>query len=155
MRLVRSLAQSPGGRTGSGWRSPRRSTWSDLMSIFSSSSVSRARSAVMSASLEPGFIAGIGGDEIAVVEVADSLLGPVGAVAMLFGGLLATASSANASILASSRINFAMGRDKIITPSLNEVHSRFSTPYKSIAITGGLICNSVFYPDGLSELRQP
>ncbi len=31
------------------------------------------------------------------------------------GGLLATASSANASILASSRINFAMGRDKIVT----------------------------------------
>jgi amino acid transporter/nucleotide-binding universal stress UspA family protein len=94
---------------------------------------------VMSASLEPGFIAGIAPDEIAVVEVTDALLGPVGAVAMLFGGLLATASSANASILASSRINFAMGRDEIITPSLNEVHPRFATPYKSIAITGGLI----------------
>ena len=94
---------------------------------------------VMSASLEPGFIAGIDADEIAVVEAADALLGPVGAVAMLFGGLLATASSANASILASSRINFAMGRDEIITPSLNEVHPRFATPYKSIAITGGLI----------------
>jgi amino acid transporter/nucleotide-binding universal stress UspA family protein len=94
---------------------------------------------VMSASLEPGFIAGIGADEIAVVEVADVLMGPVGAVAMLFGGLLATASSANASILASSRINFAMGRDEIVTPSLNEVHPRFATPYKSIAITGGLI----------------
>jgi len=94
---------------------------------------------VMSASLEPGFIAGIGGNQIAVVEVADVLLGPIGAVAMLFGGLLATASSANASILASSRINFAMGRDEIITPSLNEIHPRFSTPYKSIAITGGLI----------------
>jgi amino acid transporter/nucleotide-binding universal stress UspA family protein len=94
---------------------------------------------VMSASLEPGFIAGIGDNQIAVVEVADILLGPIGAVAMLFGGLLATASSANASILASSRINFAMGRDEIITPSLNEVHPRFATPYKSIAITGGLI----------------
>jgi amino acid transporter/nucleotide-binding universal stress UspA family protein len=94
---------------------------------------------VMSASLEPGFIAGIGGDQIAVVEVADVLLGPIGAVAMLFGGLLATASSANASILASSRINFAMGRDEIVSPSLNEVHPRFATPYKSIAITGGMI----------------
>ena len=94
---------------------------------------------VMSASLEPGFIAGIGPDEIAVVEVADILLGPIGAVAMLFGGLLATASSANASILASSRINFAMGRDRIITPNLNEIHPRFATPYRSIAITGVLI----------------
>ena len=94
---------------------------------------------VMSASLESGFIEGIGENEIAVVQVADVLLGPLGAVAMLFGGLLATASSANASILASSRINFAMGRDKIVSPDLNEVHPRFSTPYKSIAITGGLI----------------
>ena len=94
---------------------------------------------VMSGAVEPGFIAGIGGDDIAVVEVADILMGPVGAVAMLFGGLLATASSANASILASSRINFAMGRDEIVSPDLNEVHPRFATPYKSIAITGGLI----------------
>jgi amino acid transporter/nucleotide-binding universal stress UspA family protein len=94
---------------------------------------------VMSAAVEPGFIAGIGDNEIAVVQVANILLGPVGGVAMLFGGLLATASSANASILASSRINFAMGRDRIVTQSLNEVHPRFSTPYKSIAITGGLI----------------
>ena len=94
---------------------------------------------VMSAALEPGFIANIGEEQIAVVEVARILLGPFGAVAMLFGGLLATASSANASILASSRINFAMGRDEIITPSLNEIHPRFSTPYKSIAITGALI----------------
>ncbi|MFB6176674.1 MAG: amino acid permease, partial [Halobaculum sp.] len=67
------------------------------------------------------------------------LLGPAGAVAMLAGGLLATASSANASILASSRINFAMGRDKILTPQINEVHPRFGTPYRAIAITGGLI----------------
>jgi len=94
---------------------------------------------VMSASLKSGFIEGIGENQIAVVQVADQLLGPLGAVAMLFGGLLATASSANASILASSRINFAMGRDKIVSPDLNEVHPRFSTPYKSIAITGGLI----------------
>jgi nucleotide-binding universal stress UspA family protein len=59
--------------------------------------------------------------------------------ALLFGGLLATASSANASILASSRINFAMGRDRILSPSINEVHPRFGTPYRAIAITGALI----------------
>ncbi|ESS08049.1 MAG: amino acid/polyamine/organocation transporter, APC superfamily [uncultured archaeon A07HN63] len=81
----------------------------------------------------------VAGNDTAVVEVARILIGPIGAAALLFGGLLATASSANASILASSRINFAMGRDKIVSPSLNEVHERFGTPYKSIALTGGLI----------------
>ncbi|WP_253737476.1 amino acid permease [Halohasta salina] len=81
----------------------------------------------------------VAGNDTAVVEVAQILIGPLGALAMLFGGLLATASSANASILSSSRINFAMGRDKIVSPQLNEVHERFGTPYKSIALTGGLI----------------
>jgi len=32
-----------------------------------------------------------------------------------------------------------MGRDKIVSPQLNEVHERFGTPYKSIALTGVLI----------------
>jgi amino acid transporter/nucleotide-binding universal stress UspA family protein len=94
---------------------------------------------VMSAAVEQGFIAGLSDDRIAVVEVGRLLLGPLGAVALLIGGLLATASSANASILASSRINFAMGRDRIVTPEINEVHPRFGTPYRAIAITGGLI----------------
>ncbi len=94
---------------------------------------------VMSAAVEEGFIGGLPTDQIAVVEVARIIIGPIGAVAMLAGGLLATASSANASILASSRINFAMGRDRIVTPDINEVHPRFGTPYKAIAITGGFI----------------
>ncbi|ATW89230.1 amino acid transporter [Halohasta litchfieldiae] len=81
----------------------------------------------------------VAGNDTAVVDVAQILMGPLGALALLFGGLLATASSANASILSSSRINFAMGRDKIVSPQLNEVHERFGTPYKSIALTGVLI----------------
>ncbi|ELZ08463.1 amino acid permease [Halovivax asiaticus JCM 14624] len=64
------------------------------------------------------------------------LLG-VGAISV--AALLATASSANASILASARINFAMGRDKLVSDELNEIHPRFATPYRSIALTGGLI----------------
>ncbi|MFC7235522.1 amino acid permease [Halosegnis marinus] len=72
-------------------------------------------------------------------------IGPVGGVAaaaaavMTAGALLATASSANASILASARINFAMGRDGIVTNWLNELHPDYSTPYRSIFLTGGLI----------------
>jgi amino acid transporter/nucleotide-binding universal stress UspA family protein len=94
----------------------------------------------MASAVEPGFIAEqqLAGN-IAVVEIGRYLLGPAGAIALLVGGLLATASSANASILASSRINFAMGRDRLVTPKLNEVHHRFSTPYRAIGITGALI----------------
>lgn len=72
-------------------------------------------------------------------------IGPIGGVAaaaaavMTAGALLATASSANASILASARINFAMGRDKIVTNWLNEIHPNYATPYRSILVTGALI----------------
>ncbi len=61
------------------------------------------------------------------------------AIIMTLGALLATASSANASILASARINFAMGRDKIVTDWLNQIHPRFATPYRSILVTGLMI----------------
>ena len=91
----------------------------------------------------------IAGEDAAVEVVAraafPSSVGPVVGVAtgaaavMTLGALLATASSANASILASARINFAMGRDKIVTAWLNEVHGRFATPYRSILVTGFLI----------------
>ncbi|SNZ16191.1 amino acid/polyamine/organocation transporter, APC superfamily [Natronoarchaeum philippinense] len=91
----------------------------------------------------------VANNSTAVVDAAELLfgqysifgfnLGVVGSALLLIGGLLATASSANASILSSSRINFAMGREKIVTPKLNEIHPRFGTPSKSIMITGGLI----------------
>ena len=91
----------------------------------------------------------VAGNDTAVVDAAELLFGDyagfgvafgsAGAVLLLVGGLLATASSANASILSSSRINFAMGREKIVTPKLNRIHPRFGTPYRSIAVTGALI----------------
>jgi amino acid transporter/nucleotide-binding universal stress UspA family protein len=89
------------------------------------------------------------GEGAPVIEVARLAFGGVGiagvGVAMVtFAGLLATASSANASILASSRINFAMGRDKLVTPWLNEIHDRFATPYRSILVTGIIILALIF-----------
>ncbi|QLK27352.1 amino acid permease [Natrinema zhouii] len=97
----------------------------------------------------------VANNDTAVVEAAELLfgqysvfgfsLGALGWGLLLLGGLLATASSANASILSSSRINFAMGRERIISPSVNEIHSRFGTPYKSILITGALIIGFLLF----------
>ena len=99
---------------------------------------------VMMASVRPWQeLAAAGADP--VIEVAQfsfeaSLgVGLVGGGLVILGGLLATASSANASILASSRINFAMGRDRLVTSWLNDIHDRFATPYRSIAVTGAII----------------
>jgi amino acid transporter/nucleotide-binding universal stress UspA family protein len=94
----------------------------------------------------------LGDSPTPVLDVAGIAFGAFGLAGigiglLTFAGLLATASSANASILASSRINFAMGRDKLISPSLNEIHDRFATPYRSIAVTGGLILVFVLIGD--------
>ncbi len=83
--------------------------------------------------------------EIPVSQVAEIIfagwpvLSVVGVTLVTIAALLATASSANASILSSARINFAMGRDRIVTNWLNEIHPRFATPYRSILVTGALI----------------
>lgn len=67
------------------------------------------------------------------------ILDVVGVTLITIAAMLATASSANASILSSARINFAMGRDKIVSNWLNEIHPNFATPYRSILVTGGMI----------------
>jgi len=94
----------------------------------------------------------LGQSETPVLDVAEIGFGTIGAGAigvglLTFAGLLATASSANASILASSRINFAMGRDKLMSPWLNDIHDRFATPYRSIAVTGGFILAFILIGD--------
>ncbi len=89
----------------------------------------------------------VGYGERAVALVAETMLGWPGLILLTLGGLLATASSANASILASSRICFAMGRDHIITDWLNQIHRKFFTPYRSIGLTGALIVLFVLVGD--------
>ncbi|GGJ07651.1 amino acid transporter [Halobellus salinus] len=66
-------------------------------------------------------------------------IGVIGVGLLTFGGLLATASSANASVLSASRINYAMGRDGLMDTRLSEIHDRYNTPYRSIVLTGALI----------------
>ncbi len=63
----------------------------------------------------------------------------VGWLIMIIGALLATVSSANASILSAARVNFAMGRDKILTNWLNQIHGEYRTPYRAILVTGVVI----------------
>lgn len=76
--------------------------------------------------------------ETVLIDLARQLMGNGGYILVLLGGILATVSSANASVLAASRVNFAMGRDHLMPEWLNQIHSRFKTPYRSIVTTTGL-----------------
>jgi amino acid transporter/nucleotide-binding universal stress UspA family protein len=79
----------------------------------------------------------IAGFQAPLVEAANRFMSIVGIVGMSLGALLATASSANAAIMASSRINFAMGRDRILPGWFNDIHPRYLTPHRSVLVTGG------------------
>lgn len=72
------------------------------------------------------------GIDAPLVHTAGTIAGLFGMTALMIAALLATASSANASILASSRVNFALGRDMIVPDWLNEIHPRFMTPHRPI-----------------------
>ncbi|KAA3662964.1 MAG: amino acid permease [Chloroflexi bacterium] len=85
--------------------------------------------------------------------VAERIFGPVGAGVLIFAGLLATMSSANASIMAASRINLAMARDRMIPRWLNEIHPKRLTPYRAILLTG-ILALSFLLVDSLETLAE-
>lgn len=84
--------------------------------------------------LSPGRMGELG--ETAMVEVARTLAGNLGAAVFLIGGVLATLSSANASILSSSRSVFALGRDDLVPGALSAVNERFRTPHVAVLMAG-------------------
>jgi hypothetical protein len=66
------------------------------------------------------------------------MMGRWGRGAIMLGAVMATVSSANASIMSASRISFAMGRDRLVWDWLNQVHPRFRVPHRAIIVTGVL-----------------
>lgn len=75
----------------------------------------------------------------ALTEVARTLLGKTGALVVFAAGLLATLSSANASILGSSRSVFALARDGVLPRRMSRVNDRYRTPHRALLLTGASI----------------
>ncbi len=88
-----------------------------------------------------------------LTSAARSMLGGPGAMAVILAGLLATLSSANASILASSRINLAMSRDSMFPNWLARIHTRLLTPYRAIILTGVIALGFLLLED-LEDLAK-
>lgn len=99
-------------------------------------------------------VADLANSYIPVADVAREYLGGIGALMMVLGAVLATVSSANASILSAARVNFAMGRDKILTSWLNKIHSQYRTPFRAILITGAVILGLIAFGVGLETLAD-
>lgn len=88
-----------------------------------------------------------------LVSAARILFGAAGGVVIVLAGLLATLSSANASIMASSRINLAMARDRLVPNWLSAIHERLMTPHRAILLTGGLAAVFLLL-DSLEDLAK-
>ncbi|HSD63712.1 MAG TPA: amino acid permease [Ignavibacteriaceae bacterium] len=69
--------------------------------------------------------------ETALVEVAKSFF-VGGGIMLLIGGIISTMSALNATIYSSSRVAFALGRDRNFPTFFSKVHKKNFTPYLSI-----------------------
>jgi len=77
--------------------------------------------------------------ETAIVRAAQNFMPGFGVVLIVIGGLLSTMSALNATILASSRVAFSMGRDKWLPSFFSLIHRIRRTPHLAIAATGVLL----------------
>jgi amino acid transporter len=77
--------------------------------------------------------------ELAIINAAESFMGGWGSILLLVGGLMSAMSALNATIYSSSRVSFAMGRDRVLPAVFGRIHRRFHTPHWAIGISAVLI----------------
>ena len=71
-----------------------------------------------------------------IADAARSFAGPGGLIIMVLCGLMATISTGNAALLASSRYPFAMARDNLMPQWLAKIDGYLKTPARSILLVG-------------------
>jgi APA family basic amino acid/polyamine antiporter len=75
--------------------------------------------------------------ETAMVDIGRELLGTPGALVIIGGGLLATISSANASILSTSRAIYGVSKDALLPRLASRINLRYGTPHVALGMAGG------------------
>jgi amino acid transporter len=75
--------------------------------------------------------------ETAMVEIGRALLGAPGALVIIVGGLLATMSSANASILSTSRAIYGVSKDALLPRRASRINLKYGTPHVALGMAGG------------------
>ncbi len=89
-----------------------------------------------------------------LTRTARLAFGGAGATGIIVAGLFATLSSANASILAASRINLAMSRDGLFPEKLAKINARFITPLRAIVLTSALAGVLIVALPNIEELAK-
>ncbi len=84
-----------------------------------------------------------------------SFLGSAGAVLTLRGGLLATVSSANASILSTSRAVYATSKDALLPRIASRINLKYGTPHVALGLAGGpILALTLLGEDGVTILAE-
>ena len=76
--------------------------------------------------------------EIGIARAADQFM-PLGLFLIMVGGLLSTMSALNATTFSSTRVSFAMGRDRALPDSFSNVSAKTRTPHIALGWSGLLI----------------
>ena len=76
--------------------------------------------------------------EVGIIRAAGEFV-PYGVPLLLIAGLAATISALNATVFSSSRVSFAMGRDRVLPPVFDSIHPEKRTPHWAIGISAVLI----------------
>ena len=92
---------------------------------------------IAGSTFEPSVIGPMG--ETAIVEIAREYFGFPGVVVILIAGLLATISSANASILSASRALYGLSSDALVPEVAARVNREYGTPHFALSFVGGVI----------------
>jgi len=78
---------------------------------------------------------------------AEQIMGSLGAVLITIAGMIAALSSINTSIMAQSRVAYALSRDGYFPKGLLKIHERFGTPHLAVIVssifTGALAATGV------------
>ena len=69
-----------------------------------------------------------------IAFVAEQAMGPVGGVLVTIGLAIAGLAATNESIMAQSRVLYAMGRDGYLPKGLCKIHKRTCTPYVAVIV---------------------
>ncbi|MFT5432808.1 MAG: amino acid transporter/nucleotide-binding universal stress UspA family protein [Myxococcota bacterium] len=77
--------------------------------------------------------------ETAIVRAAEGFMPSFGVALIVFGGLLSTMSALNATVMASSRVAFSMGRDRLLPDAMAKIHPERRTPHIAIVVTGVIL----------------
>ncbi|KPL03210.1 MAG: hypothetical protein AMJ90_03605 [candidate division Zixibacteria bacterium SM23_73_2] len=85
--------------------------------------------------------------EIAIIKAAEEFIPYLGVALIGFGAILSTMSALNATLWASSRVSFAMARDRLLPEKLSSIHPKKRTPHISVVVSGTIfLFMAVFLP---------